>query len=78
MGKILKDQGQFDQVFVMTDDIDPRNDKDNFYPTKLNIEEKLDAILRFSDPNDLFIFYFSGHGISDPDETGFLQLRYGS
>ncbi len=72
IGKILREQGQFDQVFVMTDDVDPRNDKENLFPTKLNIEEKIDSVLRFSDPNDLFVFYFSGHGISDPDENGYL------
>jgi hypothetical protein len=72
VGKILKDQGEFEQVFIMTDDIDPRNDKDNLYPTKLNIEEKLDSLLRFSDPDDLIVFFFSGHGISDPDENGYL------
>jgi uncharacterized protein (UPF0335 family) len=72
VGKILKDEGQFDQVFVMTDDIDPRADKDNLYPTKLNIEEKLDSVLRFSNPEDLIVFFFSGHGISDPEENGYL------
>ncbi len=72
VGRILKDQGEFEQVFVMTDDIDPRNDKDNLYPTKLNIEEKLDSLLRFSEPDDLVVFFFSGHGISDPNENGFL------
>ena len=72
VGKILKDQGEFEQIFIMTDDIDPRNDKDNLYPTKLNIEEKLDSLLRFSDPDDLVVFFFSGHGISDPNENGYL------
>ncbi len=72
VGKILREQGEFDQVFVMTDDVDPRNDKENLYPTKLNIEEKLDSLLRFSEPEDLVVFFFSGHGISDPDENGYL------
>jgi hypothetical protein len=72
VGKILKEQGEFEQVFVMTDDVDPRNDKDNLYPTKLNIEEKLDSLLRFSEPDDLLVFFFSGHGISDPNENGYL------
>ena len=72
VGKILREQGEFEQVFVMTDDVDPRNDKENLYPTKLNIEEKLDSLLRFSDPDDMVIFFFSGHGISDPDENGYL------
>jgi hypothetical protein len=72
VGKILREQGEFENVFVMTDDIDPRNDKENLYPTKLNIEEKLDSLLRFSEPDDLVVFFFSGHGISDPDENGYL------
>ena len=72
VGKVLKDEGQFDQVFVMSDDIDPRSDKDSLYPTKLNIEEKLDSVLRFSNPEDLIVFFFSGHGISDPEENGYL------
>jgi hypothetical protein len=72
VGKILREQGEFEQVVVMTDDIDPRNDKENLYPTKLNIEEKLDSLLRFSEPDDLVVFFFSGHGISDPDENGYL------
>ena len=72
VGKILREQGEFEQVFVMTDDVDPRNDKENLYPTKLNIEEKLDSLLRFSEPEDLVVFFFSGHGISDPDENGYL------
>jgi hypothetical protein len=72
VGKILKDQGQFDQIFIMTDDVDPRSDKEKLYPTKLNIEEKLDSVLRFAQSEDLFVFFFSGHGISDPEENGFL------
>ncbi len=72
LGKIFRDEGQFDQVFVMTDDVDPRNDKENLFPTKLNIEEKLDSVLRFSEPDDLIVFFFSGHGISDPDGNGYL------
>ncbi|MBK9501158.1 MAG: caspase family protein [Leptospiraceae bacterium] len=70
-GKILKEIGQFDQVFVMTDDIG-RNDPENLYPTKLNIEEKLESVLRFATPDDLIVFFFSGHGISDIDDNGYL------
>lgn len=72
LGKIFRDEGQFDQVFVMTDDVDPRNDKENLFPTKLNIEEKLDSVLRFAEADDLIVFFFSGHGISDPDGNGYL------
>ena len=55
----------------MTDDVD-RNDPEYLYPTKLNIEEKIESVLRFSTPDDLIVFYFSGHGISDYDENGYL------
>ncbi|MBP9163094.1 MAG: caspase family protein [Leptospiraceae bacterium] len=71
MGKILKELGQFDQVFVMTDDI-LKNDSNHLYPTKLNIEEKVESILRFITPEDMIVLYFSGHGISDFDENGYL------
>jgi uncharacterized caspase-like protein len=71
IGKILKDIGQFDQVFVMTDDV-VRSDPEHLYPTKLNIEEKIESVLRFTTPDDLIVFYFSGHGISDYDENGYL------
>lgn len=72
VGKVLKEIGQFDQVFVMTDDIDVREDHHHLYPTKLKIEEKLESILRFATPDDLIVFFFSGHGISDYDENGYL------
>ncbi len=71
IGKILKDIGQFDQVFVMTDDVE-RNDPEHLYPTKLNIEEKIESVLRFTTPEDMIVFFFSGHGISDYDENGYL------
>jgi len=72
IGKILTDIGQFDQVFVMTDDVDPRDDSEHLYPTKLKIEEKVESVVRFANKEDLVVFYFSGHGISDYDENGYL------
>lgn len=72
IGKILKEIGQFDQVFVMTDDIDSRNDPQHLYPTKLKIEEKIESVLRFVNPEDMIVFFFSGHGISDMEENGYL------
>lgn len=72
VGKILKEIGQFDSVFVMTDDIDVRNDPQHLYPTKLKIEEKIESVLRFINPEDMVVFFFSGHGISDYDENGYL------
>ena len=39
---------------------------------RVNIELKLDSILDFSSPDDLILFYFSGHGVSDPEGKGYL------
>ncbi|MCB1179150.1 MAG: caspase family protein [Leptospiraceae bacterium] len=72
VGKTLKGQGQFDQVFVMTDDIDFNGKNSNLYPTKLNIEEKVDSVLRMANPEDMIVIFFSGHGISDFEENGYL------
>lgn len=72
IGKILTEIGQFDQVFVMTDDVDPRMDLNQVYPTKLKIEEKLESLVRFMNPEDMIVFFFSGHGISDPEGNGYL------
>ncbi|MCB1178049.1 MAG: caspase family protein [Leptospiraceae bacterium] len=72
VGKTLSEQGQFDQVFIMTDDIDFNGPDSNLYPTRLNIEEKIDSVLRIANPEDLIVLFFSGHGISDYDENGYL------
>lgn len=69
IAKILKERGQFNEVDVMTDDIDSKN---NLYPTKLNIMEKLDSILNYSTKDDLIVFFFSGHGIADNNEKAYL------
>lgn len=69
IGQILTDQGEFTKVFVMTDDLDA---KDPLYPTRINIEEKLDNVLSFAGPDDMILFFFSGHGISDPDGGGYI------
>lgn len=69
MGQILEEQGEFEKVFVMTDDLDA---KDPLYPTRINIEEKLDSVLSFAGPDDLIVFFFSGHGISDSDGNAYI------
>jgi len=58
----LIDYGQFDKnrVFLMTEEEERENK-----PTKSKIEQKLEYILEMSDSDDLLIFYFSGHGITD-------------
>ncbi|MBP7281883.1 MAG: caspase family protein [Leptospiraceae bacterium] len=69
MGQILKEQGEFEKVFVMTDDLDA---KDPLYPTRINIEEKLDNVLAYAKPEDMILFFFSGHGIADPEGNGYV------
>ena len=53
----------------MTDDLSSKNP---LYPTKANIEAKIDYVLDYSSPVDTIIFFFSGHGISDPSGNGYL------
>ncbi len=72
LGEILAKYGQFDKVFVMTDDIDPRYDKMQSYPRLRNITARLDFLKGFIRPNDLLLFSFSGHGISNSDNEGYL------
>ncbi|MCB1160452.1 MAG: caspase family protein [Leptospiraceae bacterium] len=72
MAEVLKTKGQFDEVYLMTDAVDPKGKDKNLYPTRLNIEEKLDSVLRFATEEDMVLFFFSGHGISDMDEKGYL------
>ncbi len=75
IAKILIQNGEFDSVTVMTDEIDPKDDPDSLFPTKLNIDEKLDSILNHAGPNDTFLFFFSGHGISDYEEKSYLLTQ---
>lgn len=72
MANLLQSKGQFDKVFLMTDDIDNKGTDRNLYPTRLNVLAKIDAVLNFANPNDMVVFFFSGHGISDYDEKGYL------
>gem|GEM_PF-4731035 len=70
LGKVLEEKGQFDKVITMVNDED--HYKNKMLPTKSNIEKNLDFILEFATPNDLIIFAFSGHGISDWKGNGYL------
>ncbi|MGD2085782.1 MAG: SUMF1/EgtB/PvdO family nonheme iron enzyme [Candidatus Aminicenantes bacterium] len=71
LGKILEEYGQFDRVYVMTDDLNPR---DEDYPKLMNIRRKLDFLKGFIDLEDLVLFSFSGHGIADSEGAGFLVV----
>ena len=67
--KTLSEYGQFDQVAVLTDDLDARGID---YPNKKNIETKINVVLSKANPDDFFLFYFSGHGISDSNGRGYV------
>lgn len=69
LGRVFKENGQFDTVIVMTDDLDPRGAD---YPKLGNIKRKLDFLKGFIEPQDLVVFSFSGHGISNNNGDGFL------
>jgi hypothetical protein len=71
MGKVLKEYGQFDEVVVMTDDIDP-NSPD--YPKKTGVLNKLNSLKSSIKPDDLVLFFFSGHGISTGSGESFLVM----
>jgi uncharacterized caspase-like protein len=69
LGKVLLEYGQFDRVYVMTDDFDPRSED---YPKLMNIRRKLDFLKGFINPEDLVLFSFSGHGSANSKGEGFL------
>lgn len=69
LGKVLQEYGQFNRVYVMTDDLNPRNEN---YPKLMNIRRKLDFLKGIIDPEDLVFFSFSGHGIANSEGEGFL------
>ncbi|HRG47517.1 MAG TPA: caspase family protein [Leptospiraceae bacterium] len=69
IAQILEEQGQFEEVHLMTDDISP---KSPLYPTRAHIEAKIDHVLDYSTPVDTILFFFSGHGISDSNGNGYL------
>lgn len=71
LADVLKKEGQFDEVLLFTDDIDPNNE---FHPTKANIQKKLGDLKGLIKPDDLVLFFFSGHGISNAAGEGFLVL----
>lgn len=67
---MLKNEGQFDYVFTYTDD----NTRDSaYYPSLNNILTKLEHLTTEIKPEDTFLFYFSGHGISDDENKSHLM-----
>jgi uncharacterized caspase-like protein len=73
LGKTLSDNGDFDKVITVVDDYEHFQDKN--LPTKANIEKRIDYILSFASPDDLIVFSFSGHGISDSKGEGYLVVQ---
>jgi uncharacterized caspase-like protein len=71
LGKVLREYGQFDRVYVMTDDLNPRN-KD--YPKLMNVRRKLDFLKEHIYLEDLVLFSFSGHGIANSKGEGYLVM----
>jgi len=65
----IEKYGQFDQIATLTDDLDGKGLE---YPNKKNIESKIDIIISKANPEDFFLFYFSGHGISDSLGRGYV------
>lgn len=66
LGEVLEEQGQFDRVYVLTDDNDY---KGNDYPSYFKIKDRLEYISKFLKPEDLVVFSFSGHGVSIDGES---------
>ena len=63
--------GQFDSVLVLTDK-SPKESKD--YPSKENLSSKLNYLQQNIQPEDLVVFFFSGHGVTDSDNRGYLVM----
>jgi len=69
LGDMFTKNGEFTKVFVMSDNLEPRNSN---FPTLFNIESNIDYIIKMSDKNDLVIFHFSGHGITNEKNESYL------
>jgi formylglycine-generating enzyme required for sulfatase activity len=69
LGKVLKDYGLFDQVFVMTDDLHPR---EALYPKKKNIIDQVQKVTSLANNEDTILFAFSGHGLNDAKKQSYL------
>ncbi len=72
LGEALKGVGQFDSVFVMSDEVDPRFDAQRSYPRLANIRARLAYLADFIEPGDLVVLSFSGHGIADDKGESYL------
>lgn len=71
LGQIFETLGQFDRVFVITDEVDAR---DPSYPRLRHITHTLTFLEEFVSPEDLIVFSFSGHGVSDSEGNSYLVV----
>jgi len=69
LASVLRDQGGFDHVLVLTDDSRPG---DPSYPSGRNIVSALRRVGKSSAPGDLVLVFFSGHGVTDPGGRTYL------
>lgn len=72
LGKILEEFGKFDEVFVLTDDIDPQYDRMGVYPKLPNIRERWKSLNASLRPEDMVVISFSGHGITNESGKSYL------
>ncbi|MCP4155540.1 MAG: DUF1566 domain-containing protein [bacterium] len=68
---VLKKNGQFDEIHTMSDELDPGNEN---FPKKEQVLKKLQSLKAAIKPEDMVMFFFSGHGISNSTGDGFLVL----
>lgn len=72
MGNMLDDKGRF-QVVRLTDESRPDlGAYDPNLPTKNNIEKAVDDLIVKADKDDMIVFFFSGHGVSDKQGNNYL------
>jgi hypothetical protein len=69
LGDTFINNGQFNKVFIMTDDL---SERDSNFPKKRNIEDNVKYIADMANPNDLVVFHFSGHGLSNENGESYL------
>lgn len=74
LGAALKGAGQFDAVFVMSTDVDPRYDAQGAYPRIANVRARLKYLEGFVKPEDLVVVSFSCHGVADEAGDSYLVM----
>ncbi len=72
LAKVLTENSAFDETIILTDNL---NKSSELFPTKNNIETKLDQILNRLNQNDHFLFFFSGQAVTDNENQNFLLAQ---